>query len=53
MMLSQGSIFTPCEGSKTSPYLRLTLNLKNIIELIYKYSEYKKMKNKINSVGDI
>ena len=52
MMLSQGLIFTPSEGSKTSPYLRLTLNLKNIIDLIYKYSEYKKMEEKINSEGD-
>ena len=52
MMLSDSSIFTLCEGSKTSLYLRLTLNLKNIIDLIYKYSENKKWKKKINSEGD-
>lgn len=51
-MLSDGSIFTLCEGSKTSPYLRLTLNLKNIIDLIYKYSEIKNGRIKINSEGD-
>ena len=34
------------QGIKTAPYLKLTLNLKNIIDLIYKYSENRKWKNK-------
>jgi len=52
-MLLVGLKMMPPQGIKTAPYLRLTLNLKNIIDLIYKYSEYKKMKKKINSKGDI
>jgi len=43
----------PCGSIKTAPYLILTLNLKNIIHLIYKYSENKKMKKKRNSKGDV
>ena len=52
MMLLVSIKMMPPQGFKTAPYLRLTLNLKNIIDLIYKYSEIKKWKNKINSKGD-
>ena len=52
MMLLIGIKMMPPQGIKTAPYLRLTLNLKNIIDLIYKYSENKKNEIKINSEGD-
>ncbi len=52
-MLSDSLKIMLCGGSKTSPYLRHTYNLKYTLHLRYIYSEYKKMKNKINSKGDI
>jgi len=47
MILSDSSKIMLCEGSKTSPYLRLTLNLKHIIYLKYTYSYKMKYENRI------
>jgi hypothetical protein len=44
MMLLGGLKIMLCGGSKNMPYLRFTLNLKYTLNLIYKYSEYEKMK---------
>lgn len=52
MMLCDSSKIMLCGGSKTSPYLRHTYNLKYTLNLRYIYSKNKKWKNKINSVGD-
>ena len=52
MMLLEGLKIMLLGGLKTSPYLIYTYNLKLTSSLRYKYSEYKKMKKKINSVGD-
>jgi len=49
MILLIGIKMMPPQGIKTAPYLKLTLNLKNIFYIKYNYSQIIKNEKIINS----